>query len=402
MGPLHSPARDLSEHLSLHALDVCRTYLSNGRRCGAYWSVGDVHNSRGRSLYVRLVGPASGRGAAGHWTDTATGEHGDLLDLMRANLGLSCLTDALDEARRFLSLPRSEPAKCDPAPRSSPLAAQRLFAMGQPVPGTPAERYLRSRGITASPDTGALRYHPRVFCRELGPHQALPALLAAATDPSGRITGVLRTWLDPKWPRKAHLKEPRRSLGSLLGSGVRFGRRSEAGGAPHDVLVAGEGIETMLSLKSAFPALPMVAGLSANHLGALTLPPLLRRLYIARDRDAAGSRAAERLRARAEEVGIEVVDLVPTANDFNVDLQRFGLLALRARIRSLLAPGDAARLCAGLPAPAGAWRVGRGPGPGGVLSPVRVDLPGTGEDRATAFFRAGGRCRRVGRDEPAP
>lgn len=38
---------------------------------------------------MRLTGPATGRGAAGHWTDAALGEHGDLLDLLRAHLGLS-------------------------------------------------------------------------------------------------------------------------------------------------------------------------------------------------------------------------------------------------------------------------------------------------------------------------
>jgi hypothetical protein len=69
MSPLPSPAADLARRLSEHAEAVCRAYLSNGRRCGRYWNVGDVANSPGRSLYVRLHGPPSGPGAAGHWTD---------------------------------------------------------------------------------------------------------------------------------------------------------------------------------------------------------------------------------------------------------------------------------------------------------------------------------------------
>ena len=40
---------------------VCRHYLSNGRRQGRYWLVGDVHNTPGRSLYVRLHGPIAAR-----------------------------------------------------------------------------------------------------------------------------------------------------------------------------------------------------------------------------------------------------------------------------------------------------------------------------------------------------
>jgi hypothetical protein len=50
-------------------------------------------------------------------------------------------------------------------------------------------------------------------------------------------------------------------------------------------------IETMLSLRYALPALPMAAALSANHLAAMMLPSGLRRLYIARDDDAAGDTA---------------------------------------------------------------------------------------------------------------
>src|SRR3954467_10839686 len=80
MSPLPYPAADLARRLSEHAEAVCRAYLSNGRPRRRYWSAGDVANSPGRSLYVRLHGPTSGPGAAGHWTDAATGEHGDLLD----------------------------------------------------------------------------------------------------------------------------------------------------------------------------------------------------------------------------------------------------------------------------------------------------------------------------------
>lgn len=336
MTALPSPARDVSERLSARTLDVCRTYLSNGRCCGRYWSVGDVQNSRGRSLFVRLVGPTYGRGAAGHWTDSATGEHGDLLDLLTLNLGLSSISDALDEARRFLSLPRPEPARTEPARRNSSLAAQRLFAMGRPVPGTLAERYLRSRRITASLDCEALRYHPHVWCRERGPKVALPALLAAVTDLSGRVSAVQRTWLDPVRADKAQLNEPRRSLGDQLGHGVRFGQAA-------DVLLAGEGVETVLSVRSALPRMPMVAGLSANQLGALLLPKRLSRLYIARDPDRDGEGAAERLRTAAEQQGCEVIDLAPRAGDFNADLQRWGLADLRQRLTQRLSCEDAER-----------------------------------------------------------
>ena len=60
---------DLARRLARDAEAVCRHYLSNGRRCGCYWVVGDLDNTRGRSLYVRLHGSEAGKGAAGKWTE---------------------------------------------------------------------------------------------------------------------------------------------------------------------------------------------------------------------------------------------------------------------------------------------------------------------------------------------
>ena len=144
-------ASDLARRLARNAEAVCRHYLSNGGREGRYWLVGAVDNTPGRSLYVRLRGPESGRGAAGKWTDAATGIHGDLLDLIAANRGLDGVGAALDEARSFLSLPRPEPERFEPAPTGSPEAARRLFAMSKPIAGTLAEAYLWERGMTRPP-----------------------------------------------------------------------------------------------------------------------------------------------------------------------------------------------------------------------------------------------------------
>ena len=101
-----SAAAELARRLAHNAEAVCRHYLSKGRRTGRYWIIGDVQNTPGRSLYVRLQGPDYGPGAAGKWTDAATGEHGDLLDLIALSMGLDRFSDVLDEARAFLSLPR--------------------------------------------------------------------------------------------------------------------------------------------------------------------------------------------------------------------------------------------------------------------------------------------------------
>ena len=127
-------ASDLARRLAENAEAACRHYLSNGRREGRWWTVGDVHNAPGRSMMVRLK--STDRGPAGKWTDAATGEHGDLLDIIAQSQGCKTLADTLDEARRFLSLPR--PNAYEPitsAPQGSPEAARRLFAMSRADPG---------------------------------------------------------------------------------------------------------------------------------------------------------------------------------------------------------------------------------------------------------------------------
>jgi tetratricopeptide (TPR) repeat protein len=151
--------------------------------------------------------------------------------------------------------------------------------------------------------SGSLRFHPRCYYRpdEHLPTEIWPAMIACVTDLEGRITGVHRTWLDPDgFDRirlgKAPIDTPRRAMGDLLGNAVRFGA------ADDDVLVAGEGIETILSLRCVLPTLPMAAALSANHLAAMVLSSSLRRLYIARDADAAGGYAADPQFERKEAV----------------------------------------------------------------------------------------------------
>jgi len=341
---MSSQAAELAHRLARNAEAVCRYYLSNGRREGRYWIVGDVANTPGRSLYVRLYGPPSGKRAAGKWTDAATGEHGDLLDLIALSCGLDRLADVLIEARRFLGLaqptpiapPRPEP------PAGLPKAARRLLVMSHPLAGTIAETYLQTRGIAITSDLRALRLHPRCFYRitdeETGKdrYEVWPVLIATVTDVAGKVTGVHRTWLDPSGRDKALVSSPRRALGDLLGHGVRFGNAN-------DVMAAGEGLETVLSVRSILSTMPMAAALSANHLAVFRPPPTLRRIYVVRDNDPAGQRATQQLSRRAQAAGIEAITLTPSLKDFNEDLCQLGVDALRAIIREQLAPEDVAR-----------------------------------------------------------
>jgi len=346
-------ASDLARRLARDAEAVCRHYLSNGRRAGRYWLVGDINNTPGRSLFVRLH--ASPTGLAGKWIDAATGQHGDLLDVIRETCGLRSFRDVAEEARRFLKLPRLQREPTDNVrairrPSDSTTAARRLFAVARPLSGTLGDAYLRRRGTDPLAAGDTLRFHPRCYYRpdETAPIEIWPALIAAVTDLDGRLTGVHRTWLDPdgfeaRRLGKAPIDTPRRAMGDLLGHAVRFG-------VADDVLAAGEGVETMLSLRTVLPALPVAAALSANHLAALLWPASLRRLYVAVDADSAGRLAMKALTARACEAGVEAIALSPRLADFNEDLRAFGICKLRDALRCQLSPEDTGRFLDVIPA----------------------------------------------------
>ena len=308
--------------LAERAEAVCRHYLPHGRRQGRYWVAGDLDGARGRSLYVRLAPP----GTPGRWTDAAEGTHGDLLDIVRHRTAAPTLRAALAEARAFLALPAARATASD-APYDSAQAARRLWRRCRAIDGTHAERYLLARGL-ARCRFAALRFHPALRYREGASVIRLPALVAAVTGSDGLITGVQRTWLDPRSPARAGVAAPRKALGRVYGHAVRFGR-------PADVLLVGEGIETVLSVVTAVPDITAAAALSAGSLGAFAPPPGVARLVIARDNDPEGERAGDRLARRCARAGVAATVIVPEGGDFNDDLVALGRGALAARLAPL-------------------------------------------------------------------
>ena len=315
-----SAASRVAAALAARAEEVCRRYLPYGRRQGRYWTAGDARGARGRSLFVRLAPP----GTPGKWTDSATGEHGDLLDLIQIASGTGSLRAALAEAYAFLAWP-PVPAAVAPDSYDRTEAARRLWQRCRAIDGTHAEAYLRARSIHRCRFT-ALRFHPGLFYRDDGGVRRLPALVAAVTSTDQAVCGVLRTWLDPTKPAKASVIRPRKALGRVHGRAVRFGEPACG------TLLVGEGIETVLSIVTALPDTVAAAALSAGSLGAFAPPSGVTRLVIARDNDPEGERATERLALRCARAGVAALVVAPEGEDFNSDLLAFGTPALRARL----------------------------------------------------------------------
>ena len=297
-------ATELSHRLGLNAEAVCRHYLSNGHKAGRYWLVGNAQNEKGKSLFVRLAGP----GIVGNWSDAASDEYGDLLDVIQLSRGLPDMASAMVEARRFLGgavePPPRPTVKVSPSNRTD--KAKRLYAACRPLAGTLGEAYLNKRGIALREGMDTLRFHPRAW---FNANKKRPAIIAAVSDNAGTITGITRLFLDAD----ANLVQ-RRALGLLNGNAVRIGPR-----AP-DRLLVGEGLETTLSFTQTHPGQALAATLSAAHMAAFDIPASVQNLTIAADNDAAGRDAAARLHVRALEQGVKVKIILPKLADFNDDL----------------------------------------------------------------------------------
>ena len=309
--------------------EVCRNYLPGGGRAGNYWQAGSVAGEKGRSLYVRLAGRYRGR-----WTDEATGEKGDLLDLIRAARGHARLIDAKDEAAAFLGnapLP-DRTVDATPVQVDTRRLAQFLRTARFLGENSPAARYLERRGLLPA-DAAGLRYHPAAWVQVAGEMRELPALLAPVRIADGTLEAVHRIFLSPDGS-PAEIDGHKRTLGSPGRGGVWFGD-SEAASR----IAICEGVEDALAVLRVLTAeekreIAVVASVSAGRVARVELPNSVRDAVLVQDRDAAGERAWEALKERYKGSDIRVSRVLPAGKDANDDLLQRGA----ERLRSALTP----------------------------------------------------------------
>jgi hypothetical protein len=189
-----------------------------------------------------------------------------------------------------------------------------LWAEARPIGGTPAETYLRSRGISLMPGPEALRFHRAVEHPKL--KRKFPALIARVTgsaEPSHNFT-----WLaaDGKGKARLNKEDQRRTLGSSKGGSVRLVEPVD--GKP---LIVGEGIETTATAIEATGGLPGWASLGTSGLGAIEWPDDIREVILLAENDDSGAnhRALEKVCLALAEKGLKVRVASPPVgfNDFN-------------------------------------------------------------------------------------
>ncbi len=196
--------------------------------------------------------------------------------------------------------------------------ARRKWGEAVPLTDSPAEVYLRQRGLEAGPDGWplSLRYHAALKHGPTGLH--LPAMLGAvAVWPGREVVGLHRTFLRADGRDKAPVSNNKMMLGKCAGGAVRL-----APAGPE--LVLSEGIETGLSVQQA-TGLPVWATLSTSGLCSIILPIEVETVIIAADADEPGEKAAQEAARRFIAEGREVkIARPPQGMDFNDLLNKPG------------------------------------------------------------------------------
>ena len=187
------------------------------------------------------------------------------------------------------------------------LTPRSIWDAADKVSGSPAETYLKARGI-ADVTSDVLRFHPR--CRHRSGH-FLPALVARV-DGSAEFA-IHRTYLAADDFAKASVTPNKMMLGRCRGGAVRLLNEGE-------LLVVAEGIETALSLASGILERPfrLWAALSTSGMMNLRLPSKPGTLIVAPDGDVPGLGAACQLAKRALRLGWTVKWFAaPSGKDWN-------------------------------------------------------------------------------------
>jgi hypothetical protein len=321
-------AAQIAQTLAANVEKLVRELLPAGRREGAEWRAGSIHNNAGRSLGIHLYGQK-----AGIWSDFATGQKGDALDLVAAVRFCGDRRQAMKWASAWLGLssnahPRRAiempDAGLPAAARSQGItdsrarrieAARRIWTKTTDLRGTVAELYLQTRRLR-TPEGSAIRFHPRCPRRIEAGTELLPAMVAEIVDPlTGTFVGVHRTFLLPDGSGKVPV-QPRMMLGRA--GVVRL--------ADDEQVTLGlgltEGIENGLSVMQVAGWSPVWACGSASNIAKFPVLDGIESLTIFADADQPGMIAARECAARWAAAGCEVRIIPPRrGGDWN-DLAR--------------------------------------------------------------------------------
>lgn len=248
---------------------------------GDYWACCPLHQEATPSFHVRER--VSGK-KGGRFKCFGCGESGNVIDFLMAKTGMSYVdvvvrlagADYPKSEQRYADRPHVE----EVTDEDKRAAALMIWEQGTPLIGSPAEAYLRVRGIgmdlTAAQD---LRFHARAPYWGYQPEKSkrYPAMVAAIRKPDGAFIGCHVTYILPDGSGKAELETTRKVFGAKAGGFILLGPMAER-------MVIAEGIESAFSASEVSGRSPL-ATVTSENMAKLPLLPNVRDYLIAYDRD---------------------------------------------------------------------------------------------------------------------
>lgn len=242
------------------------------------------------------------------------GASGDIVSYVMATEKLGFM-----EALRWMgaaNLPDVDPAARAKAAAEDEVDRQRAIDRARGVwdgalsaPGTPAEVYLRSRGIVMPiPHTIRFTHTPAWYddeTGECGPN--LPALVSAVVDGDEQLIGLQRIFLADGGKAKARMEKPKRSLGRIKGGALRL--NSDVDSLEAELIVT-EGPEDGLSLAQELDREVWVT-LGTALMPHVEYPPRVVSIIIAGQNDAPGRAAVEKASEELAERGFAISAMWP-------------------------------------------------------------------------------------------
>lgn len=258
------------------------------------------------------------------------GEGGDAITLLTKLGGLTFM-EALQQLAgdAFPEVPLEERARRKEAVDRE-LAARVALAVSiwesaEPAAGTPAEVYVRARGITMGlPETVRFARTPRWRNAETGEcGRDIPAMVCALQDASGAIVGIQCIFLAGDGSRKydrpradGTIGKAKLSFGQVVGSTFRLG-------PPREQIMLCEGPEDGLTLAQEVPGKTVWVSCGTAFMPRVEFPPIVAEIILAGDNGDSGRKAVNEARAAFSERGLAVSEVYPSPDykDWNDELR---------------------------------------------------------------------------------
>jgi DNA primase len=240
------------------------------------------------------------------------GAGGDVLDFVRRSHGVG-----LREAAGMLTGGNVPSVYVAPLPTPKDdgariAEAREIWRAAQPIAGTPAETYLRGRGLHL-PLPASLRFTSLPYGKSGATH---PVLLAAVASVDNKLVGIQRTYLAGGGLGKAAVPKPKLSLGRVSGGAIRLAPCARS-------IVVCEGLEDGLTLQQELGHAVWVAA-GASMLPNMQFPPGAESVVVGGDNDDAGRLAARKAANAFASRGLSARTIFPLDGfkDFNEEIQK--------------------------------------------------------------------------------